>query len=132
MKRWRKALPALVVLLIVLIGFAELQYIQHQQWKRLDEIQNQLRAIQDQVDTIDRENSKALQKQIDDIQTQIDSMEPGSAPTVSSDKTVYITPSGGSYHKKDCSFLANSKTIWERTETEAVSQGYTACSRCQP
>lgn len=132
MKRWRKAIPVIAVLLIFLIGFAELQYTQSRQWERLDEIQDQLRAMQDQMDSIDRADSRALHKQLDEIQAQIDSMAPDSVPTVSSGEIVCVTPSGGSYHKKNCSFLANSKTIWERTEAEAVSQGYTACSRCQP
>ena len=132
MKRWRKAIPVIAVLLIFLIGFAELQYTQSRQWERLDEIQDQLRAVQDQMDSIDRADSRALHKQLDEIQAQIDSMAPDSVPTVSSGEIVYVTPSGGSYHKKNCSFLANSKTIWERTEAEAVSLGYTACSRCQP
>ena len=132
MKRWRKAIPVIAVLLIFLIGFAELQYTQSRQWERLDEIQDQLRAVQDQMDSIDRADSRALHKQLDEIQAQIDSMAPDSVPTVSSGEIVYVTPSGGSYHKQNCSFLAHSKTIWERTEAEAVSQGYTACSRCQP
>lgn len=132
MKRWRKAIPVIAVLLIFLIGFAELQYTQSRQWERLDEIQDQLRAMQDQMDSIDRADSRALHKQLDEIQAQIDSMAPDSVPTVSSGEIVYVTPSGGSYHKKNCSFLANSKTVWERTEAEAVSLGYTACSRCQP
>ena len=132
MKRWRKAIPVIAVLLIFLIGFAELQYTQSRQWERLDEIQDQLRAVQDQMDSIDRADSRALHKQLDEIQAQIDSMAPDSVPTVSSGEIVYVTPSGGSYHKKNCSFLANSKTVWERTEAEAVSLGYTACSRCQP
>lgn len=132
MKRWRKAIPVLAVLLVFLIGFAELQYTQSRQWERLDEIQDQLRAMQDQIYAVDREDSKALHKQMDEIQAQIDSMAPDSVPTVSSGEIVYVTPSGGSYHKKNCSFLANSKTVWERTEAEAVSLGYTACSRCQP
>ena len=132
MKRWRKAIPVIAVLLIFLIGFAELQYTQSRQWERLDEIQDQLRAVQDQMDSIDRADSRALHKQLDEIQAQIDSMAPDSVPTVSSGEIVYVTPSGGSYHKKNCSVLANSKTVWERTEAEAVSQGYTACSRCQP
>ena len=132
MKRWRKAIPVIAVLLFFLIGFAELQYTQSRQWERLDEIQDQLRAMQDQMDSIDRADSRALHKQLDEIQAQIDSMAPDSVPTVSSGEIVYVTPSGGSYHKKNCSFLANSKTVWERTEAEAVSLGYTACSRCQP
>ena len=45
MKRWRKEIPVIAVLLIFLIGFAELQYTQSRQWERLDEIQDQLRAI---------------------------------------------------------------------------------------
>ena len=132
MKHWKRALPALIVLLLALFGFLELQYAQNRQWERLEQIQEQLRALQEQVDSIDREDSKALQKQIDELQAQLDSMESGSAPTVSSTQIVCITPSGGSYHKKDCSSLANSETVWERTEAEAAAQGYSPCSRCQP
>lgn len=135
MKRWKRHLPVLAVLLLALVGFAEIQYTQHQQWTRLDEIQTKLQDIQEQVDQIDREDSKALQKQVDELQTQIDSIgsaEDISAPTVSSDKIVYVTPSGSSYHEKDCSSIANSETLWERTEAEAASQGYAPCSRCNP
>ncbi|MDO5547131.1 MAG: hypothetical protein Q4F79_01445 [Eubacteriales bacterium] len=135
MKRWKQHLPILAVFLFAAIGFLATQYTQHQQWTRLREIQAALQEIQEQVDQIDREDSKALQKQLQELQTQIDSIgssDEAEAPSVSSDKTVYVTPSGSSYHEKDCSFLANSETLWERTEAEAAGQGYTPCSRCNP
>ena len=135
MSRWKRNLPILIAAAVVLIGFLELHYTQHQQQTRLHEIQTRLQEIQEQVDAIDREDSKALRKQLDELQLQIDSIgtsEEVTAPTVSAHKVVYVTPSGESYHERNCSSLANSETIWERTEAEAVAAGYTPCSRCNP
>lgn len=42
---------------------------------------------------------------------------------------VYITRSGNKYHTSDCSYLKSSITI---SKIDAISQGYTACSRCNP
>lgn len=44
--------------------------------------------------------------------------------------TVYITKTGTKYHTSTCSYLKNSKIAISKDT--AVSQGYTACSRCKP
>lgn len=44
--------------------------------------------------------------------------------------TVYITKTGAKYHKDDCSYLRQSKIAI--LKKEAISNGYTACSRCKP
>lgn len=43
---------------------------------------------------------------------------------------VYITEKGTKYHKKGCSYLR--KSCIEANLDEAVADGYTPCSRCNP
>lgn len=43
---------------------------------------------------------------------------------------VYITDTGKKYHSGGCSYLRSSKH--EISKSSAISQGYTACSRCNP
>ncbi|MBU3188747.1 hypothetical protein K9O30_06180 [Clostridium bowmanii] len=44
--------------------------------------------------------------------------------------TVYITNTGGKYHKKGCRYLKKSSIAIKKSS--AVSQGYTACKICKP
>ena len=44
--------------------------------------------------------------------------------------TVYVTPNGAKYHKKDCSTLSRSKKINALDIDTAKSKGYTACKIC--
>jgi ribosome modulation factor len=44
--------------------------------------------------------------------------------------TVYITKTGEKYHASGCQYLAKSKIAIDKAK--AISQGYTACSRCKP
>lgn len=43
--------------------------------------------------------------------------------------TVYVTNSGTKYHKSGCSYLKSSHAV---TLEYAITNGYTACSRCHP
>lgn len=43
--------------------------------------------------------------------------------------TVYITDKGSKYHSKGCSYLKSSNPI---SKKDAINQGYSACSRCNP
>lgn len=45
-------------------------------------------------------------------------------------QTVYVTKTGTKYHKVTCKYL--SKSSIAISLTDAVSQGYTACSVCKP
>lgn len=50
------------------------------------------------------------------------------ATTTTTEKTVYVSPSGSKYHSKpDCGNMSSAKEI---TLSEAQSRGLTACSRC--
>ena len=44
--------------------------------------------------------------------------------------TVYVTKTGKKYHLGTCSYLRQSKIKID--QDDAISQGYTACSRCKP
>lgn len=43
--------------------------------------------------------------------------------------TVYITNTGSKYHRAGCSYLKSSNPI---SKSDAIAQGYSACSRCNP
>lgn len=54
-----------------------------------------------------------------------------STPSTQTDSyTVYITDTGKKYHSSGCSYLKQSKNAIDKNS--AISQGYTACSRCNP
>jgi hypothetical protein len=46
------------------------------------------------------------------------------------DYIVYVTRTGAKYHLDGCQYLRRSQ--YEMSKREAVNQGYTACSRCNP
>lgn len=52
------------------------------------------------------------------------------APSTSTSHTVYITATGRKYHSYGCSYLRNS--CYSIDIDDAIKQGYTACSRCNP
>ena len=45
------------------------------------------------------------------------------------EETVYITSTGTKYHRSSCSYLKSKISI---TKNNAIKQGYTPCSRCNP
>ena len=50
--------------------------------------------------------------------------------SVTNEHTVYITKTGEKYHSSGCQYLKKSKiTI---SESSAIAQGYTPCSKCNP
>ncbi len=55
----------------------------------------------------------------------------GETSNTSDTKTeiVYITNTGSKYHRAGCSYLKSKKAI---TKEQAISQGYSPCSRCNP
>jgi hypothetical protein len=44
--------------------------------------------------------------------------------------TVYVTNTGSKYHTADCSYLRYSSIPMNKND--AIAQGYTPCSRCNP
>lgn len=53
----------------------------------------------------------------------------GASSDDNGDVIVYITNTGSKYHRENCSYLKSKNAISLR---EAVEQGYTPCSRCNP
>jgi hypothetical protein len=45
-------------------------------------------------------------------------------------ETVYITESGAKYHRDGCQYLSHSQIAISKDD--AIAQGYTPCSRCNP
>lgn len=50
--------------------------------------------------------------------------------SISNEHTVYITKSGEKYHASGCQYLKKSKI--PISEGDAIAQGYTPCSKCNP
>lgn len=46
------------------------------------------------------------------------------------ERTVYVTPTGSKYHAYGCRTLSRSKNLTEMSESQAQSQGYEACKVC--
>lgn len=107
---------------------------------------NKLGDYQSQIDTLTAENN-TLKNQISELQQQANdatnaSTDSGAAVSSSSttvsnsdssnndDTTVYITKTGEKYHRDGCRYLSQSKI--PISKSDAISQGYDACSVCNP
>ena len=54
------------------------------------------------------------------------------ADTATADETVYITPTGGKYHRRGCRTTSRSKSLTSLSKSQAQSSGYEACAVCNP
>lgn len=105
--------------------------------------EQQIADLETQIVSLTEENSK-LQSEIDgykkaSTESSVSRSENSGSPTIeSSDNTastsvgttVYITKTGDKYHRGSCSYLKKSKIAIDKDA--AISQGYGACSRCNP
>lgn len=57
-------------------------------------------------------------------------LEGSSQISAGSGDTVYCTASGSCYHYEGCSYIANKSGLKTMSEADAVSSGYSPCSRC--
>jgi micrococcal nuclease len=55
---------------------------------------------------------------------------PKESPDTQKEITVYITRTGAKYHRAGCTYLR--KSMIPSSKTDAISRGYTPCSRCSP
>lgn len=116
---------------------------------KLKEYENQIEvlktektALEEKVENLSAENDK-LKKENDvsssttssesstkNVESTKTSSNSQSASTdTSSSYTVYITNTGSKYHRDGCSYL-KSKTAIDKND--AIAQGYTPCSKCNP
>ena len=55
------------------------------------------------------------------------------SPTpLANNETVYITPNGSCYHRKNCPATARSKNVTAVTKAQAIAKGKRACKKCNP
>lgn len=89
--------------------------------------------FQEDKNTDSRELPKAGERTLDRL---LRGVGPGTkanseAPSAPS-STVYVTPSGHSYHRAGCSSLSRSKNVRSISAQDARNRGLKPCSRCQP
>lgn len=61
--------------------------------------------------------------------TDTDNINDSNVDTVDNDYTVYITRTGSKYHRETCGYL---KSKIETTKNQALKEGLSPCSRCNP
>lgn len=108
--------------------------------KTIEEKSNYILNLETQLGTLTAEKSQLetqngiLQEQLQGAkQTSSSSATTSPKPadsTTDTSATVYVTKTGDKYHRSSCSYLRNSKI--SISKNNAISQGYTACSRCNP
>lgn len=110
----------------------------------LENFENDKKQFEEQIKTLETENAN-LTTEISSLKSELNakSSETTGTPTAQSSYThenyahsnencytVYITDTGSKYHSSNCSYLKKSKH--EIDKNSAISQGYTACSKCHP
>lgn len=111
--------------------------------KTIDEKNQYILNLEAQVGTLTAEKAQVeaqngiLQQQLSDSQksnststTTNKSTKTTTQNNTDTSATVYITDTGSKYHRGSCSYLRSSKH--SISKNSAISQGYTACSRCNP
>lgn len=78
------------------------------------------------ISNLEVENQK-LTNELEMYKAQLEKYK---STTEKMENTVYITRTGSKYHKSSCSYLRQSKISINLSN--AIRQGYTACSRCNP
>lgn len=53
-----------------------------------------------------------------------------SGTAIGGGEVVYLTASGTCYHYEGCSYIAGKSNLRTMSESEAISSGYSSCSRC--
>lgn len=112
--------------------------------KTIDEKNQYILNLEAQVGSLTAEKAQA-EAQNGILQQQLESSKKTSSASTTTNKstkstssqsstdtsaTVYITDTGSKYHRGSCSYLRSSK--YSISKNSAISQGYTACSRCNP
>lgn len=109
--------------------------------KTIDEKSQQILNLESQIGSLAAEKAEVeaqngvLQQQLSSkssttSSTSKSSTSSSTSPGTSTSYTVYITNTGSKYHRSGCSYLRSSSHAIDKNS--AVSQGYTACSRCSP
>lgn len=92
-----------------------------------------IKSLENNVSTLEKDKS-SLEQKINSLSstkssTSTESTKITSNAGTTNSYTVYITKTGSKYHRSGCSYLKSKISI---DKASAISQGYTACSRCNP
>lgn len=108
--------------------------------KTIDEKNSYILNLESQIGALTAEKSQVeaqngiLQQQLSNAQqsrsTSSTTKSNSSSSNTDVSTTVYITNTGNKYHRDGCSYLRSSQI--SISKNNAISQGYTACSRCNP
>ena len=93
---------------------------------------NTLIAADKMIDELqDEENQAAADKAITSpTWVQPTTVQPSTSQSKDNEYTVYITNTGSKYHRDGCRYLSRSKIAISKSD--AISEGYTPCSVCNP
>lgn len=113
--------------------------------KQISDKDTHIKNIEAQVQTLTQEKEN-LNSQISELTAENQNLKNQTTITTSSSQTtsststqkslatnsytVYVTKTGNKYHRSGCSYLRQSKIA--KDKNTAISEGYTACSRCNP
>lgn len=87
-------------------------------------------SVETNVPVLEKQPQQSEVKSNTETSTKVENIAP---PTTNNDDksvTVYITNTGAKYHSSGCRYLRKSKIA--TTLGEAISSGYTPCSKCSP
>lgn len=111
--------------------------------ERIKELENTVSTNNDKIKNLE-ENVNTLEKDKTSLEQKVSSLSSAKSTsnakttktteTISDTKTtnsytVYVTKTGSKYHRDGCSYLKSKISI---DKSAAITQGYTACSRCNP
>lgn len=106
----------------------------------LTEMEKTLSELQEEKDINAKEEAQALEQEVQvqnsvataQVQTQAPAQvsEPTPAEVQNNEYIVYITKTGSKYHRDGCRYLSQSQI--SISEDDAINQGYTPCSVCNP
>ena len=86
--------------------------------------------LESQVSSLIAQNQELQDKVQTSASVASQTSTPVTQSQVTNSYTVYVTKTGEKYHRESCSYLRQSKIAMDKGD--AIAQGYTACSRCNP
>ena len=102
--------------------------------KENKDLESQVNTLTSQKKTLDEKvsSTQTTKSQTSKTTTQTTQSTSASAetPAQTTSYTVYVTNTGKKYHSAGCSYLRQSQIA--KDKNTAISEGYTACSRCNP
>ena len=94
---------------------------------QVNELENKNSELEKEITSVKEEKSKLLTSQTKSVaSTKPESVE----SSTSNSYTVYVTKTGAKYHRDGCRYLSRSQIA--KSKNDAIAQGYTPCSVCNP